>query len=194
MLKRTMAVTIAILIAVAAGPVAAQTCTLGVYGDAEGTASFVSPIVGEPFDIHVVMFIEGLVNGVGYTLTVDGGVDLFSAGASYGPASGGLNFPNDPNDPVFSGQNVGLGVCAIGFNGFPVLVATYSFIATSPDAATTFGVTGNPQSSSLDTTLPVYSDCEGVIQTCEVGPSLTVEAPVDTESESFGAVKSLYRN
>ncbi len=194
MLKRTMAVTIAILIAVTVGPVAAQPCTLGVYSDTEGTANVVSPVVGETFDIHVVMFLEGLTNAVGYTLTVDGGVDLFAAGSSFGPDGGGLNFPNDPNDPVFSGQNVGLGACAIGFNGFPILVASYSFVATSPDAATTFGVTGNPRSSSLDTTLPVYSDCQGVVHTCDVGPSLTVEAPVDTESESFGAVKSLYRN
>jgi hypothetical protein len=194
MLKRTTAVAIAILIAMIASPVAAQTCTLGVYGDADGATGFVSPVVGELFDVYVVMFYEGLANGVGYTLLLQGGPDLLSAGATFGEGGIGLNIPNDVNDPTFSGANVGLGTCAIGFNGNALVVARYSFVAIGVNGAATFSLTGNSRSSDLDPAFPVFSDCLGVISSCGVGPALTVEAPVANETESFGAVKSLYRN
>jgi hypothetical protein len=194
MLKRTTAATIAILIAMVASPVAAQTCTLGVYGDADGTSGFVSPIVGEVFDAYVVMFYEGLANGVGYTLLLQGGQDLLPAGSSFGEGGIGLNIPNDTLNPTFSGANVGLGQCAIGFNGNAIVVARYSFVAIGVQGAATFSLTGNARSSDLDPAFPVFSDCLGVIQTCDVGPALTVETPVSGETESFGAVKSLYRN
>ena len=193
MLKMTTVAAIAILIALAASPVAAQTCTIGVYGDAAGTESLVSPVVGETFDVHVVMFLEGLVNGVGYTLVGQNLQDFIPVGAAYGPGGGGLNFPNDSNDEFFSGSNVGLGECAVGFNGVAIQVAKYTFLTlTASGVEASLTVTGNERASDLDPTFPVYSDCNGVIAACDIGPALTVEAPVSDASESFGAVKSLF--
>lgn len=198
MLKRTTAVAIAIMIAMVAGPVAAQPCTVGLYTDASGSSSLVSPTVGVAFDVYVVLFTEGLANAVGYTLVPDLGPDLLSIGVTYGPGGGGINVPNDPSEPISGGSNVGLGVCAVGFNGLPIEVAKYSFVAIGPNVGTsgaaTIGLTGNPLSSDLDPTVPVISDCLGVLRSCDIGPSMVIEPPVSGEAESFGAVKSLYRN
>lgn len=51
-------------------------------------------------------------------------------------------------------------------------------------------VLANPDS---DPELPVVSDCNGMLHSCEIGPSLVVGV-VPTESHSFGTVKSLYSN
>ena len=200
MLKRTTAVAIAIMIAMVAGPVAAQTCSVGLYSDASGSSSLVSPTVGVVFDVYAILFTEGLANAVGYTLVPDLGPDLLATGATYGPNGGGINIPNDSSDPIFSGQNVGLGVCAVGFDGVPIQVAKYSFVALGPNVgpasgvAATIGVTGNARSSDLDPTVPVVSDCNGNLSSCDIGPSLVIEPPVSEGAESFGAVKSLFRN
>lgn len=194
MLKRTTAVAIAMLIAITAGPVAAQTCSVGVYSDADASGNLVSPIVGEPFDVYVILLTEGLANAAGYTLVAGGSQALLPIGASYGFEGIGINIPNDGQNPFLSGQNVGLGECAIGFGGTPLIVAKYSFLALTADGQASFTVTGNPESSSLDPAFPVVSDCQGILRSCDVGPALTVELPVSSTSESFGAVKGLYRN
>lgn len=193
MLKMTTVVAIALSLALAANPVAAQ-CTLGVYADAAGTEGLVSPVVGETFDAYVVMFLEGLVNGVGYTLVGENLGDFAFIGAVYG-SDGGVNIPNEQNAPYFGGSNVGLGECAIGFNGFPIVVAKYTVLALSANNTVldaTLSVTGNARASDLDPTVPVYSDCNGVEISCGIGPSLAIETPVSGDSESFGAVKSLF--
>lgn len=192
MLKMTTVAAIALMIAFAASPVAAQ-CTLGVYGDVAGSESLVSPVLGEPFDVYVVMFVEGLVNGVGYTLVSENADDLTALGAgAFGPDGGGLNIPNDQNNPVFGGANVGLGLCAVGFGGLGIEVAKYTFLPLTSTREATLSVVGNDRSSDLGPELPVFSDCQGVISQCDIGPSLTIEQPVSEGNESFGAVKSLY--
>lgn len=192
MLKMTTAVAIALIVAFAAGPVAAQTCSIGVYGDAAGSESLVSPVVGEPFDVYVVMFLEGLANGVGYTLVGNDLDDFLTVGASYGVGGGGLNIPNAAGDEYFGGSNVGLGQCAVGFNGSPIGVAKYTLVALTSTREASLTVTGNPNSSSLDPAFPVFSDCNGVIGSCDIAPSLTIELPVSDDNASFGAVKSLF--
>lgn len=189
---KTMTAAFAIAIALVASPASAQ-CTLGVYAEEDGTGAFVSPIVQETFDVYVVMFLEGLATGVGYTLDITGGQDLLPIGASYG--SGGLNFPNDPANEYFGGSNVGLGECAVGFNGRPIVVAQYTFLALGVNGSATFGLSGNAGASDLDPAGgPVFSTCAGEIQYCGVGPALTIETPVNTEQGSFGAVKGLFSN
>lgn len=193
MLKMTTVVAIALALTFAANPVAAQ-CTVGVYGDAAGTEGLVSPVVGETFDVYVVMFLEGLANAVGYTLVGENLGDFAFIGASYGAGGGGVNFPNDNSDAIFGGSNVGLGECAIGFNGVPIVVAKYTVLAVSASGGldASLSVIGNPRSSVLDPAFPVYSDCGGVESSCGIGPSLAIETPVSGDSESFGAVKSLF--
>jgi len=192
MLKMTTVAAIALIIAFAASPVAAQ-CTVAVYGDVQGTESLVSPTVGEPFDVYVVLFTEGLVNGVGYTLVLENFDGFFITGASYGPDGGGLNFPNDPNQAFTSGASVGLGLCAVGFGGLPIEVARYTLLATAPAGERSFiSLTGNANSSDLDPTVPVFSDCQGVLSSCDIGPQLIIEPPVSDAAESFGAIKSLF--
>lgn len=187
MLKRTMAAMIAILIAVVAGPVAAQTCTVGVYADATGSSNLLQPTAGVTFDFYVVLFVENLVSAVSYRLVAPGTTtgDLFILAGAWGPTGGGLNIATS------NGENVGLGQCAIGFNGFPIVVARYTALASATAAPGTISVAGNADENPL---LPVFSTCQGVLNTCDIGPSLTVEGPVATESVSFGAVKDLYRN
>lgn len=192
MLKMTTVAAIALIIAFAASPVAAQ-CTLAVYGDVAGSESLVSPVVGEPFDVYVVLFTEGLVNGVGYTLVLENFDGFFFTDSSFGPDGGGLNFPNDPNNAFTSGAQVGLGLCAVGFGGLPIEVARYTLLATTPASLQSFiSLTGNERSSDLDPTVPVYSDCQGVLRSCDVGPQLVIEPPVSDAAESFGAIKSLF--
>lgn len=193
MLKMTTVAAIALMIAIAASPVAAQTCTIAVYGDGAGSQSLVQTQVGETFDAYVVMFVEGLANGVGYTLVATDFDDFVPLSATYGPDGAGLNIPNDNNNATFGGSNVGLGLCAVGFNGFPIEVAKYTFLAlTSTRDTASLTLSGNAVSSDLDPTVPVFSDCLGVISSCEVGPELIVERPVSGENQSFGGVKNLF--
>lgn len=183
MLKRTMAVMIAITIAMVAGPVAAQTCTVGVYADATGSSNLIQPVEGVPYDFYVVLFTEDLANAVSYKLVAPAG--LIVIGQAYGPAGSGINIPT-PN-----GDNVGLGECAVGFGGLPVVVTRYTALPLAGDAPGSISVIGN---ADEDAQFPVYSSCQGVLNTCESGASLTVEGPVATDSTSFGAVKHLYHD
>ena len=185
MLKMTMAVALA-LVAMVAGPAGAQ-CTLGVYADAAGTSSVVQPVEGENFDVYVVLFVESLVDAVSYELVAPGlGTDFVALSTVYGPEGGGINI-STPN-----GENVGLGECAVGYNGNPVLVTKYTFFPINLSASgSQISVTGNADENDL---VPVYSNCTGAVLDCAAGPELIVDSVVATESASFGAVKSLYHN
>jgi hypothetical protein len=84
MLKRTMAVVFAIALAMTAGPVAAQTCTVGVFADAAATTSTVEPVEGQNFDVYVIFFGETLVDAVSYSLVAPGlGVDFIEVGTAW---------------------------------------------------------------------------------------------------------------
>lgn len=188
MLKRTMAVVFAVVLAMTAGSVAAQTgCSVGAYADTQGTVNLFQPVVGTNFDVYVVLFTENLANAVAYTLDVPGlNSDIFQMGVAYGPTGTGINIT------TANGNNVGLGDCAVGFGGLPVVVARYTFLIPFDGAPTrTMAVAGN---CDEDCNFPVYSDCLGNLSPCDVGPALQVEGPVATESASFGAVKSLFGN
>lgn len=183
MLKRTMAVVIAIALAMIAGPVAAQTCTVGVYADANGSSTLVQPVADTTYDFYVVLFTEDLANAVSYQLVAPAGTLIL--GSAFGPTGAGLNIG------TANGENVGLGECAVGFNGLPIVVTRYTALALAGQAPGTISVTGNADENGQ---FPVYSTCQGVLNVCETGASLTVEGPVATESTSFGAVKNLYHD
>lgn len=184
MLKRTMAVVFAIAIAMTAGSVGAQTCSIGVYADADGTVNVYQPRTGESFHVYVVLFVENVVNAVSYDLAVPGLNDeIFIQNLAFGPQGEGFSIT------TANGENVGLGECAVGYNGLPIVVADYTMLMPVASPERTLSILPNPDESSE---LPVINDCGNVLSTCEIGPSLIVETPVATQATSFGAVKSLY--
>jgi hypothetical protein len=185
-----MVVVFAMLVVMAAGSASAQ-CTLGVYADADGTVSTAQGFRnGDPFHVYVVLFTEGLVNAVSYNMIVPGlGVDIYNMDnpttpTLYGPSGTGINI-------VGGGNNVGLGECAVGFGGLPVLVTDYTFIIPNFALPRSISIVANPDE---DPNFPVVSSCAGELYTCEGTNSLLVEGPVAVESTSFSAVKNLYHN
>lgn len=171
---------------VASAQVPQSDCLLGVYADAEGTVSVLEPTQGVPFTVYVVMFIEGLVNAVAYDLQVPKlNEDIFLAGETYGPTARGINIFTDGS------YNIGLGECAIGFNGFPLLMATHSFIMPIE----TFGgrsISVGPN-KTWDQEAPVFAVCTSEVYRCTINDNLLLTSPVYTDSKSFGAVKNLFR-
>lgn len=187
MLRRTMIAVVAILIAMSAGSVMAQ-CTVGVYGDADATVGFVQPIEGQNFDVYVVIFAENLISAASYSLDIPRlNVDLFNLTTTYGPSAGGFNLLS------VNGENVGLGECAIGFNGNPIVIARHEMLMLPLffDGPRTISVGGN---CDEDCNNPVMSSCNGVISVCDSGATLLVDGVIATQSASFGAVKSLFSN
>lgn len=185
MLKRTMAVVFAMVIALTAGSASAQ-CVIGVYGDADGTKNLVQPTQGQEFNVYVVLFTENVVNAASYALEVPGLLtDVFVTGTEWGASGNGFSITTG------NGENVALGECAVGFGGLPVLVSTYTMLFPLPAPGRTFEVLPN---ADEDPVFPVYSDCAGQLGTCEMAPALVVEPPVANESASFGQVKSLFNN
>lgn len=185
MLKRTMGLAVAIALAMSAGPVAAQTCTVGAYADANGSSSIVTPAPNATFDVYVVLFAESLADAVSYRLVAPGlGTDYVQVGALYGPDGTGINID-------FNGSNVGLGGCFVGYNATPVVVAQYTFFQLNPAASTTeITISGGNENPAA----PVFSNCVGGVVVCDAGPALSVDNAVATESSSFGAVKSLFHD
>jgi hypothetical protein len=186
MLKRTMAVAIAMLFVMAAGSAAAQ-CTIGVYSDAAGTSNVATGMRnGDPFHVYVVVFDEAALNAVSYGLVVPGlNQDIYLMNSAWGPTGDGINIMTS------NGSNVGLGECAPGFYGSPILVADYTLLYPDYALPRTVSVVANPDS---DPNLPVVSDCTGVLHTCDFGPTCMVDGPIPAESHSFGEVKALYNN
>lgn len=162
-------------------------CMLGVYADTDGTVSVLEPTQGEPFTVYTVMFIEGLVNAVAYDLLVPKlGEDIFLLNETFGPAGRGINIATP------GGYNIGLGECAIGFTGFPILVASHTFFIPG-ETTTARSISVGPNMDS-DPEAPLFAVCTGEVYRCTINDNLLLTAPVTTESTSFGAVKNLYRN
>lgn len=165
----------------------AQVGSIGVYADAAGTVSEIVPQPNVPFDVYVVMFEEALVNAVAYKLEIPGlNTDIFLIASSYGPQGGGINIPNS------GGENVGLGECAVGFGGNPILVATYTLLMTvNPEPSRTLSLGPNVLA---DPDSPIYSDCLGVLHDIPAGASLKVGNDiVPVLPRSWGGVKAIYR-
>jgi hypothetical protein len=186
MLKRTMAVVFAMLVVMAAGSAVAQ-CTVGVYADANGTVNVAGGFRnGDQFHVYVVLFTENVVSAVSYGLDVPGlNTDIFIQELSYGASGNGINVL------TANGNNVGLGECAVGFGGLPVMVTDYTMFMPFWAPPRTLNVVPNPDENS---SFPVMADCTGNLSTCDAGQSLVVETPVAVEASSFGAVKGLYNN
>lgn len=172
---------------VASAQVPQSDCMLGVYADAEGTINVLEPTEGVPFTVYVVMFIEGLVNAVAYDLTVPKlNEDIFLISETYGPSARGLNIITE------GAYNIALGECAIGFNGFPLVMATHTFLMPqNPSGARSISVGPN---LFQDPEAPVFAVCTSEVYRCTINDNLLLTAPVETDSKSFGAVKNLFRD
>lgn len=190
MLKKTLTLALAIVIAMAAGSASAQ-CVIGVYTNADGTGGYIQPTEFQPFNVHVVMFTEDLVNGVAYSLVAPGlNTTLFFQSAAYGPAGTGIGLIAPGTGGAADGDlSVGLGICAVGFSGFPVLVTTYEFVATNLFPGGLMTIQPNADENPA---FPVYSDCQGVVKECGGIVGMTVDQVIGTQSTSMGAVKSLF--
>lgn len=191
MLRRTMAVALALTLALTAGSVMAQeNCVMGVYADANGTVGLFKPTELQEFNIYVVANVLDVMNAAAYGLVNPDPANLFITGAMWGPSGSGVNVPSDPLDP-YGTSNIGLGECAVGFEG-PIVIATYTALVTSSFGGGDVCVVPNPFRDETDPTKAQYNTCQDILKSCDLGPCLLVEDPIGTESVSFGAVKALY--
>jgi hypothetical protein len=201
MLKRTMALGLALSLTLVAGIALAQTpaCSIGVYADPAGTVGLFQPTEVQAFDVYVVAFTEDVINAAAYSIEFPDLFDpgnnpsgtFFVSGTAYGPSGSGISLP--PTLPGDTNETIGLGECAVGIGGLPILVARYSCIVTrdNPGGQICLG-----QHDTLYTELgkAQVNNCTQILKACDIGPCLTVEPPIATESVSFGAVKALYGN
>ena len=185
MLRRTMMAVMAIALIAFSGASMAQSenCVLGVYTDTAGTVAYHVPILFSTFDVYVVIHVESTVGGVAYTMQWPD--HIFASAVSYGPNGLGIQVPGQ------GGLNIGLGECAIGFNGEAIVVAHYS--AITAELAGPSSVDLGPNTDE-DPTYPVFADCAQNLIPCFGVQSLVLDAVIGTEDRSFGAVKSLYGN
>jgi len=191
-MRKRVSILVAVLAVVAFANVASaqipqSDCNLGVYADAAGTIRQLEPTQGQPFTVHVVMYLEGLVTGVAFDLLVPQlGNELFLIGESFGPVGNGINIVSP------GGYNIGIGECAVGFGGLPILVSSHTFLMPGEvTSARTISLAPNLDS---DPEAPIFSVCTGQIYVCTISNNLLLTAPITTEDTSFGAVKSLYAN
>jgi hypothetical protein len=186
MLRRTMTAVLAITLIAIAGSSMAQPCVVGIYTDAAGTQSVHTPILGENFDVFIVIRVESTVAGVAYSITWPGHVN--GTPLSYGPNGLGLDVTGPGGD---QNHNVGLGECAIGFANQSIVVTHYQAFAFA--VAGPSQVTLGPNTDESPTS-PVFADCGSNISPCGGVQALLLDGVIGTEAASFGAVKSLYGN
>ena len=165
--------------------------TVGVYFDQYGTSANglvdiqYNPIQGtyNPaiFDMHVVAFMEGAVGGASYSMDFDPLVtvlaETFDEGINIGSAFDGC------------GVEFGLGFPQSGYFGSPVHLATITCLIMGPVAGVNMAVT--PHCNYGDV---IIANGTGELFT---GTGLTAVIEdvnvIPNESESWGAVKNLYR-
>jgi len=165
-------------------------CRIGIYGDPAGTQqTFFTPAIGVIFPIYVVMRAEASVDAVALNVEYTGPGEFLMFNWQVGPSGGGIDIPGP------GGHNLGLGECAVGYGGQPILVTRIDVVQISLGADPGKGpipypyqVLPNPDENPL---YPVYATCPGQLRTCE-----QVETgwlyPVPTAGKSWGQIKSLY--
>jgi hypothetical protein len=189
-----MAVALALSIALVAASALAQPCMVGLYADEGGTKGTMvpgldplNPLIPVQKHMYVVAFVEDVMNAMSFNMTNPDPAHALEISALYGPTGGGINIMTP------GGWNVGLGECAVGFGGLPILVADFTYLFTPDFTGGEFCLLPNTdQDPMTDPLLPQYSTCQGVLKSCDNGPCLLVEPPIATDSVSFGAIKALY--
>lgn len=161
-----------------------ENCVLGVYTDAAGSMSTHVPILFSSFDVYVVMRVESTVGGVAHSMQWP--AHIIASVVGDGPSGFGIRIDNG-----MGGLSIGLGECAIGFNGEEIVVSHYSAftVAVAGPSQVTLG-----PNASEDPTHPVFADCAQNLIPCFGTLALQLDGVIGTEDKSFGAVKSLYGN
>lgn len=185
MLRRTLMSVMAIAMIALAGASMAQSenCVLGVYTDADGTMSTHVPILFSFFDVFTVIRVESTVGGVAHSMTWPGHV--VPSVVSQGPGGTGISISGP------GGYSIGLGECAIGFQGLPVVVTHYQAIAVAVAGPSQVTVGPNTDEDPMHV---VFADCAQNLIPCFGTLALQLDGVIGTEDTSFGAVKSLYGN
>ena len=162
------------------GPSGGQECRLALSDEANEISSHAIPLLFESFDLYVLLYAESTVAGAAYAITWPPYVVASPVG--YGPSALGISIHGP------SGETVGLGECAVGFGGDPILIAHYQAFVLAWFNATYITLEPNLSEHPLS---PVYADCANRILPCtEVVPFLV--GAVSAGAASFGAVKALY--
>jgi hypothetical protein len=195
MLRRTTFVAFAIALALVATTAAAQLpCTIGAYGDEDGTEAFTVAVrdYGETFakfDVYYVLFTEDFTNAVAWSSVVTGfnGNAIFKTGIDAVPTYGTF-LDNQPE-----GYRLGIGTCKIGFGGVPITLMKETW-TIQDDFSSTGGeglvrVIPNVLENEL---YPVYNTCQDQILPCEAG-EMVVTGVIPNDSESWGSVKALFK-
>ena len=194
MLRRTMAVALALSFALVAASALAQPCMVGLYADADGTKGTMvpgldpnNPTLPVAKHMYVVAYVEDVMNAMSFNLVNPDPANAFEISALYGPVGTGINVGTP------GGWNVGLGECAVGFGGTPILIVDFEYLFTPGFAGGEFCLLPNTDQDPItDPLVPQYSTCQGELKPCDIGPCLLVEPPIATDSVSFGAIKALY--
>lgn len=194
MLRRTMAVALALSFALVAASAVAQPCMVGVYADAEATRGTMvpgldpnNPLIPVIKDVYVVAFVEDVMDAMAYQLVNPDPATALEASALFGPNGLGINVATP------GGSNVGLGECAVGFGGTPIVIAHYEYLFFPEFPGGEFCLAVNvDQDPSTDPTKAQYSTCQSELKPCDIGPCLLVEPPIATDSVSFGSIKALF--
>lgn len=179
MKRHLLLVTLALLVGTAA---MAQVGNVCVYWDEAGTIQDATGVEngGAPMPVYtgyVIIFIEDVVTGASYGLSVDG-TEAFIATQSF-PA--GLQI----GDALAGGVEVGFTDAQYGFLGTPVIVSTLTVVnAVYPQPAHIgISVTSHPAYGTA-----VYANGAAEIGTLEI-----CQEAVANEDMSFSNVKSLFR-
>ncbi len=191
MLRKAMFLAFAIVLAVSAS--ASAQCLFGVYGDAAGTQTSITPIrdLGQSvftIDVYYVMYVEDFVNGAAWNREVTGFAEL----GHHPIYDNTQQFLEDRVDDGY-GYRFGIGECRMGFNGKAVFVMQETLILQDDFQGGTgmVQVLPNPLENSEST---VYTECDqnATIVPCPDMGSLFIESVVPAAGQSFGAVKALF--
>lgn len=196
MLRKTMFLAFAIVVAFSAA--SSAQCLFGVYGDAEGTQTIITPQreQGNPFfdiTVYYVMYVEDFVLAAAWNREFTG-FGVVASDPIYDSVNQFLEVTED-------GFRIGLGECLVGFNGKPVLIMGEHFTLFDDYSGGTGMIQILPHGSQavdpppavpVD---PVYSQCDGNATKvdCPGMGSLIIESVVPVEGQSFGAVKALFK-
>lgn len=160
-----------------------ENCVLGVYTDADGDVSTHVPILFSFFDVFTVLRVESTVGGVAHSMQWP--PHIVSSNPVYGPGGHGVAISGP------GGLSIGLGECAIGFQGLPVVVSHYQAIALAVAGPSQITVGPNSDENPMHVT---FADCAQNLIPCFGTMALHLDGVIGTEDTSFGAVKSLYGN
>jgi len=173
---------IALALLLAAAPAFAQNPTLGLYWDLQGTQMSLNRVGGfdEPaFNGYVIAYMENVIDGAAFKLTVPAGVMVTGEAIPPGIMVG----------TALTGVQIALTSPQFGFYGNPVLIETITFW-TGANLVPNGELVVGPYTDFYQTVLLV--DHLGELYVAD-GLTSYLNVPVATENSTWGGVKDLYK-